>query len=418
MRILAIHSALVIIAMTCAASFNSPLLATTETYVPPQKYALKVFLDNVPHQQYVKEHIPFINYVRGRKQAQVHILYTSQRTGSRATERTVTFTGQKEFIGVNDTLSCTTRDIDTTDFVRSEIVRIMKLELIRYVSRTPQAQGIDINYLRKAEPAAVADRWDSWVFSISIGKGMSGQESIKSIYFNGSITADRVTEAWKLDFGLWTDYSEERFDTDDLNITSISRSSEFHGLTVRSINDHWSIGGYLLASKSIYYNTDWSVYVAPAVEFNIFPYSESTYRNLRILYKGGYKHNKYDEETIYYETEEDLFLESLSITMDLKRTWGSFSASLEGSHYLHDFERNRLVFYNSVYLRLFEGLYLTLGGSYSRIRDQIELPRRGLSEDEVLLRRKQLATQYYYSYSISFSYRFGSKYSNIVNPRF
>jgi hypothetical protein len=110
--------------------------------------------------------------------------------------------------------------------------------------------------------------------------------------------------------------------------------------------------------------------------------------------------------------------ESLSITLELKQTWGSVEASLEGSHYFHDFNKNRLVLYSELSLRLLKGISLRLYGRVSRIRDQLSLPKGEATTEEVLLRRRQLATQYYYWTSIGLSYTFGSIYSNVVNPRF
>jgi hypothetical protein len=40
------------------------------------------------------------------------------------------------------------------------------------------------------------------------------------------------------------------------------------------------------------------------------------------------------------------------------------------------------------------------------------------STQEVLLRRKELATQYRYFTFFGFTYTFGSIYNNVVNPRF
>ncbi|NOZ55257.1 MAG: hypothetical protein GXO73_00510, partial [Calditrichaeota bacterium] len=56
--------------------------------------------------------------------------------------------------------------------------------------------------------------------------------------------------------------------------------------------------------------------------------------------------------------------------------------------------------------------------SISRIHDQLSLPKKGASREEVLLRRRMLATTYSYFVSFGVSYTFGSIYTNIVNPRF
>ena len=49
--------------------------------------ALKVFLDGQNLQwDYIRTEIPFINYVRDRKDADVHVLITTQATGSGGSE--------------------------------------------------------------------------------------------------------------------------------------------------------------------------------------------------------------------------------------------------------------------------------------------------------------------------------------------
>ena len=54
----------------------------------------------------------------------------------------------------------------------------------------------------------------------------------------------------------------------------------------------------------------------------------------------------------------------------------------------------------------------------SRIRDQLSLPARGATPEEVLLRLRQLQSGYEYGVSFSLTYTFGSIFSSVVNPRF
>ena len=112
------------------------------------------------------------------------------------------------------------------------------------------------------------------------------------------------------------------------------------------------------------------------------------------------------------------FSEALSVTFEQKEPWGNVSGRIEGSHFFHDFSKNKLVFSGNISFRLFRGFSLNLNGRYSSIRDQLSLPKEGASFDEVLLRIKQLQTNYSYSLSLGFSYSFGSIFSNVVNPRF
>jgi hypothetical protein len=69
-------------------------------------------------------------------------------------------------------------------------------------------------------------------------------------------------------------------------------------------------------------------------------------------------------------------------------------------------------------VRLFRGFSFNVFASYDKIRDQISLQKGSATRDEVLLRLRQLSTNYSYYLSFGFSYSFGSIYNNIVNPRF
>jgi hypothetical protein len=127
---------------------------------------------------------------------------------------------------------------------------------------------------------------------------------------------------------------------------------------------------------------------------------------------------RYREETIYDKSREGLWGENISATLELKEKWGTISNAFEASHYFKDFSKNRLQLYSELSLRLFKGLSLSLYGNYSRIHDQISLPKGEATLDQVLLRRTQLATSYSYYGSIGLSYTFGSMFSKVVNPRF
>jgi hypothetical protein len=67
-------------------------------------------------------------------------------------------------------------------------------------------------------------------------------------------------------------------------------------------------------------------------------------------------------------------------------------------------------------VRLFKGFEFFVGGNYERIRDQIYLPKGEATDEEVLVRRRQLATGYRYFVEFGVSYSFGSIFNNIVNP--
>ncbi|MFC1489743.1 hypothetical protein ACFL6K_00890 [Candidatus Latescibacterota bacterium] len=395
-----------------------------------QDLAIKVYLDGaMRYEEYIKTEITYVNYVRDRKQAQVYIMLTSQRTGSGGTENTIAFIGQQEFTAVNDTLVYNSNQNDAEETTRRGIVSTMKQGMMRYVSRTPASQYLTINYLKRGEVTEdVVDKWDYWVFNFDTGSRMNGDSVRKNINLDGSLSADRVTPEWKTSLSFSADYNNSNIKVDDYDdnfvvvgektVKTYRRSQDFRSLIVKSLTDHWSAGFYGQMESNLFRNIEILGSIAPAIEYNVFPYSESTRREFRFLYKIEYQNVRYNEETMYFKTKEQLLSHNLTATYEIKERWGSVTSTLEGLNYFHDFDKNSLELSSMVSLRLFEGLSLTLSGSVSLIHDQLSLPKRDETEADVLLRRRELETSYDYMASIGIRYSFGSIYSNVVNPRF
>jgi hypothetical protein len=69
-------------------------------------------------------------------------------------------------------------------------------------------------------------------------------------------------------------------------------------------------------------------------------------------------------------------------------------------------------------VRIAKGLQIRISGGASMIHNQLSLPKAGASTEDILLRQKELATQYSIFTDLTISYTFGSIYSSVVNPRF
>ena len=104
------------------------------------------------------------------------------------------------------------------------------------------------------------------------------------------------------------------------------------------------------------------IFIAPAIEYNFFPYYESTRRRLRVLYRLNYYHNNYIEETIFDKTSESLWGRSLDVTLEVKQPWGNASISVDGSHNFHDASKNRVSLWGLMSIRLVRGLNLDVFG--------------------------------------------------------
>jgi hypothetical protein len=384
-----------------------------------QDQEINVFIDCYRcDMNFIRTQISFVNYVNSRQDADIHIILTYESTAGSGWEHTLVFLGQQNFVNMTDTLAFVSAQGATQDDTRNALVSILKMGLMRFVSKTSLANQISILYTEPREPLILTDKWDHWVFRTSVNGSYKGEKSSESIDIRGGLSANRITDDWKIRSSLDINYDEDHFETDDTNITSFSKSQKVSGLIVKSLSEHWSAGISSTASTSTYSNLKVAYEGAPAIEYNYYPYSESTYRELRFLYQVGYRYNYYDEMTVYEKTKEGLLQQALTIDLEVKQPWGSIDTRLKASNYFKDFEKNRLEFSSRISLSLFRGFSLNLWGSYTRIHDQLSLPRGDVSTEEILLRRKQLSTQYRFSSSLGFSYTFGSIYNNIVNPRF
>ena len=156
----------------------------------------------------------------------------------------------------------------------------------------------------------------------------------------------------------------------------------------------------------------------PGIEYDLFPYSESTRRQLRFLYTAGYNFVTYVDTTIYDRTKENLWSQSFSASYEVVQKWGNIDMTIGYSNYLHDWSKNNIYTQASIELRIAKGLSLSLGGYAALIHDQLGLVKKDVPVDQILLRRQQLATQYEYFVSFGVTYTFGSIYNNVVNPRF
>jgi hypothetical protein len=404
-------------------SANAQLPAPTDSSSPPSR--LRVFLDcNFCDFDFMRTEIGFVDYVRDRQDAQVHILVTDQPTGGGGTEFTLHFIGQRELGNISDTLKYVSPTSASPDDLRHGLARMVRLGLVRYYAHLGQAGRFDVTYtaptgVGQEAKAAAKDRWNLWVYRISANGYGSGEKSDNFVSLNGSLSANRTTEMWKAVVGANANYGQSRFIlSDDSKFNSYSHSYGFNDLLVKSLGAHWSAGQRAAWTSSTFLNQSHALRFAPAIEYNIFPYSQSTRRQLTLQYSPGINHFRYQDTTIFDKLSEVRVDQTLTASIDLKQPWGSVSSSLEGAAYIDDFSKRHLIFFNSLDLHLFKGFSFFSFGQVSLLRDQLYLPRGDLSDQERLLRQRQLATSYTYFVNLGLSYSFGSIFNNIVNPRF
>ena len=394
--------------------------------VAPTADKLRIFLDCHAFGcdfDYFRTEIPFVDYVRDRKDAALHVLVSTQSTGGGGIEYTLTFIGLRELAGATDTLRYASPTSATDDERRKGIAKVLKLGLVRYVAHTSQASGLQISYAspdkKDSSKKSTRDPWNYWVFRTRAGGNFSGESSQHFTYLNGSVSANRTTKDWKISTSVNGNYSESSFTLGEGEVfKSYSRSYGANELIVKSVTDHWSVGQRASLSSSTFSNSKLAARFAPAVEYNFFPYSQSTRRLVTLQYSAGVNSYQYRDTTIYEKMHEVRTDQSLLASIGLTQPWGSVNGSIEGANYLDDFSKRRLVFFNNVNARLFKGFSLSLFSSIGLVHDQLYLPKGAATDEEILLQRRQLETSYRYYAGVSLTYSFGSIFNNVVNPRF
>ena len=192
---------------------------------------------------------------------------------------------------------------------------------------------------------------------------------------------------------------------------------ELGTIWVRSLSERWSAGLLNRFRHTTYRNIALGIRFSPAVEYNFFPWRESDRRAVTMAYKAGIHSLNYLEETLFSKTKEFLYFEALDLELDLIQPWGEIKSSIEGSHFFHDLSKYKIEFDCDISIRLFQGLSITLNIKAESIYDQLYLHKGDASRDEILLKQRQLATEYEISCSMGLRYTFGSIYNNIVNRK-
>ena len=369
---------------------------------------------------YIRNELKSVNYARDISDANVIVLGMNETTGSGGEKYRFIFEGKNEFKGMNDTLVFESAQDATTEEIRNLYMRHLKLGLLPYFLKTPLGKKIEFEYpeTTSSQTTLPNDPWKGWVISLSSHGSFNGEQSSKSLNIYSNLRVYKVTEGWKLTMGASNNYSKNNYAYDEYSYEYVNRSYNSYIQYVLSMGEHWSLGMFASAGSSTFNNFNLNTSLKPALEYNVFPYKKSFEKQLRISYKIGANYVDYIDTTIFLKTKELLQEHSLSINFGLVKKWGDIDLSIYGSQYLHDLELYDLGSYINFSIRIIKGLSVSLAAGYSMIRNQINLSKADVTQEELLLQQRQIKTNYSYWGYLGLSYTIGSRYNNIVNPRF
>ena len=391
----------------------------------PASNALRVYLDcDRCDFNHIRSEITYVNYVRDPEQADVHVFITDQRTGSNGRQYQLSFLGRDDYASVEYTFEHTIDRNATNDEAREAVNTAIRLGLLPYVAQAQSISGFSLDYSREKQQTTgvngAEDAWRHWIFTAYVGAIELEKESNRTVFDSRwGVYADHVSEQWKIRLRPYFNYDLvkiKREDAPDVR-SSISRHG-FDSYAIRSLGQHWSaglFGDYMTRNDRNLRH--WGV-VAPGIEYSVLPYEQATRRAITVVYRLGFSYVDYFEPTIFNETKETLLQQQLEASVAIRQPWGDIYGGIEGSHYFHDVTKRSAEFFGYVSVRLLEGLSLRIRGEFEMIQDQLALPAGSASLEEILLRQRELATDFQLSGSIALSYTFGSDFANIVNTRF
>src|SRR4029450_2412706 len=119
--------------------------AAARTTAPDRQDTVRIFLDCPScDEQYVRTEVTFVDYVRDRTAADVHVLIKSQGTGGGGIEYTLKFIGLGRFRDIDNSLTFSAPQTATFDERRRGLVSTLKLGLVRYVADTSVASRLTL----------------------------------------------------------------------------------------------------------------------------------------------------------------------------------------------------------------------------------------------------------------------------------
>jgi hypothetical protein len=401
--------------------------APSQERAPAVGRGLLVFLDcdrRMCDDEYLRREITFINYVRDRQDAQVHILVTSRR-GSAGEELTFQFIGLREFAGDDVEHVWVSSNTNTQDERREGVAQMIRVGILHYLAKTPLINQIEIRQqVQDIEQRFLVvdpddDPWDFWVMRASVN-GTSGDEdrrSNRNVMIN--LSANRTTEAWKIRVNGNLRYNDRKFVFDDgRESLSVSRQMSLSHQTVKSLGGHWGLSFKAAAMQATFVNIEKAGGVAPGIEYNIFPYEESSRRTFTLTYELSAVYYDYYERTIFAETEELLYDHGFEVDFSAVQPWGQANFGIESAQFLDDLGQWRFVVDGRLDFRITRGLSFNVRGNWAAIRDQRFLAAGGQSDEEILLELRALATDTRHEVSFGLTYTFGSIFNNVINTRF
>lgn len=381
---------------------------------------LKVFVDGMGDwENYMKVQLWYIDYVRDPRISDVQVIIASQANGGGGSLYHVFFIGRGKYDGRNDTLEMNAPVEYTNRKTRDELTNVITMGLMPYLVRNGQQKYLTFDYTNKQKLVIQSvDKWRNWIYTVQANGNFSGNKSTQIIAASGSISASHVTDKWKQKISAGVSFSNNQYETSTYSFNGTTLIQNVNVLAVRSLGEHFSVGLEAAYYASTYSNIKWQLSMAPGIEYNVFPYSQSVNHLLTFKYRLQPLYNAYIDTTLYFKKRDFLFSQILDITFTQLARWGNLSTTLTGSHIFNHPKNYRFDLVAQMNFRLARGLFFSVVGNAALINNQLSIRKDAVKPEEIILYQKEILTSFSYGVQVGIIYTFGSIYNNIVNPRY
>jgi len=384
---------------------------------------LNLFTDCECNKTLLKQELSYVNHTIDPATAHVNLFIVTNYLSNGGRVYDLSFKGQEELSANQLQFKVATTAV-MTSLERDELLtQRIKLGLAGFLAGTPYGDLVEVAVAEvpeevEAEEVETEDNWNNWIFDVNASFRTEKESQRGKTDLRLGFEADRTTPELRIRFRPNFFFRTQTItQADGSELTSVRRDMWMNASIIKSISGHWSVGLFNSMSSTTFRNIDYGVWLAPAIEYNLFNYDEVPFKEFTIAYRLGWTRNLYTEETVFFKTEESLARQVLNCNLRIRQRWGQVFAGMSAGNYLNDFTKNRLALNGRANIRLIKGLSFSVGGSYQIINDQISLPRGEASVEDILLGQSQLATNFETDINFGLSYTFGSLFNNVINTR-
>lgn len=373
-------------------------------------------------ENYLKQELSYFDFTNHPQRASVTLVVARQPAGHGGEQFTVSMVrAEPEILPAPRPLSFAVARGAQPDEVRQQLLQSILRVLHLGLQGTPHeaAFRFALPTRNAADLSSLVDPWDYWTIMPQVNVSGEGGSGFYYVEGAASLTARRITDTTKVRLRgtvgrNWNGFKPEG---ESLQHGTVSRW-EGRGLFAYSIGEHWGLGAVGVGRASEFENIESHVHAGPVLEFNLFPYAENAFAQVRWAYQAGVWSNRYLEESALGKWYEVRPYHALSLVTDANQPWGSVQLAVQGNQFVDSYREFRISAGAVFTLRLLEGLAVAFEGRGAWVKDQINLRSRVITDRELMLWTAEQATNFTFEGELALIYSFGSAHNTVVNPRF